>query len=78
MSIWGVSRVGGGTLKLCQNICLLNVHWYQKKTGILAIEPFKKVIFGNRIWGVLKELPQKVSEDEIAFAAQQLYTKIGF
>ena len=50
----------------------------KKKNGILAIEPFKKVIFGNRIWGVLKELPLKVSEDEIAFAAQQLYSKIGF
>ena len=29
-SIWGDPR-GGGTPKLCQNICLLNIYWYQKK-----------------------------------------------
>ena len=27
---------GGGTPKLCQNICLSNIYWYKKKTGTLA------------------------------------------
>ena len=51
---WGV-HLGGpwgvGIPKLCQNICLLNIYWYQKKVE-LYLEPFKKLIFGGSIWGV--------------------------
>ena len=28
--------LGGGTPKLCQNICLLNNCWYHKQTGTLS------------------------------------------
>ena len=41
---------GRGTPKLCQNNCLLNIYWYQKKVE-LYLEPFKKLIFGGSIWG---------------------------
>ena len=36
-------------LKLCQNIYLLNICWYQKLTS--KLEPFKNFIFGGLIWG---------------------------
>ena len=37
IDFWGVhlgGPRGGGTLKLCQNICLLNIFWYQKKVAL--------------------------------------------
>ena len=35
IDIWGV-HLGGGTPKLCQNICLLNIYCYQKETSTLG------------------------------------------
>ena len=43
-SIWGVSREMG-TLKLCQDICLLIIYWYHN-TGT-QVEMFKKLILGG-------------------------------
>ena len=43
------------------------------------LEPFKKLIFWVPIFrGVPIAVAQKISADQIAFAAQQLYTKIKF
>ena len=43
-STWG-GPWGDGTPKLCENNCLLNIYWYQKKVE-LWLEPFKKLILG--------------------------------
>ena len=50
-SIWGGPR-GGGTPKLCQNICLSNIYWYQKKTGTLAWAVQKFDFLGPHFGGV--------------------------
>ena len=49
-----------------------------KKNWRLSYRAVQKSHFWKPNFGVLKELYLKVSEDEIPFAAQQLYTKIGF
>ena len=38
----------------------------------------KNGFFGPHFEGVTGEVAQKISGEKIAFAAQQLYTKIGF
>ena len=48
----GGPRGGGGTPKLCQNICLLNICRYHKTLALL-VEPFKKWIFLGPFGGVL-------------------------
>ena len=37
--------------KPCQNICLLNVYFYQKKKLAPIVKLFKKLIWGESIWG---------------------------
>ena len=41
----------GGTPKLCQNICLLNIDWYPKKLAPY-INLIKKLMFGGPFGGV--------------------------
>ena len=41
---------GGGTVKLCQNICQQNMYCYQI-TLAPKVNPFKKLIFGGPSWG---------------------------
>ena len=66
----------GGIPKLCQSI---RQTFTDIKKLAPKLEPFKKLIFG---FPFLEEFPlkwpQKISADQIAFAAQQLYTKIKF
>ena len=121
-SIRGVPG-GGGTPWLCQNICLLNICWYQKKSRTLAWAIQKIDFWGVHLrrsrgrwhpqtmskylsveyrliskktstlaWAVQKidflgphfgGIPGGVAQKnfergKIAFAAQQLYTKIRF
>ena len=55
----------GDTSKLCQNICLENICWSQKKRKKLAfkLESFKKLIFGRSIWGFTSSwYPQAMSK----------------
>ena len=49
-----------------------------KKTGTLAWAVQKIDFLGPHLGGFPVELPQKISGEIIAFAAQQLYTKIRF
>ena len=47
--LWGGSE-GGGTLKLCRNICLLSICRYQKKKKLATyFEPNEKLIFDGSI-----------------------------
>ena len=68
-SIWGFPKEGGtpNYVKTMLNIC-----WYQNRLA-LYVQPFKKLIFwGPILEGFPEELPQKISGEKIAFAAQQL------
>ena len=65
IDFWGVHLGGSwgcGTPKLCQNICLLNICWYQSKLAP-KLESFKKLIFGGPFGGVPGEWhPQTMSK----------------
>ena len=49
-----------------------------KKSSTLARAVQKIDFLGSHFGGFPGELPQKISGEKIAFAAQQLYTKIRF
>ena len=49
-----------------------------KTTSTLASAVKKMVFLGPHFGGFPVELPQKISGEKIAFAAQQHYTKIRF
>ena len=44
--------LGVVTPKLFQNICLLHIYKYKKKTGTHSIKPFKKLIFVGHFGGL--------------------------
>ena len=75
VGFWGL--LGGGTPKLCQNICLLNAvpTDIKQKTGSLALT-IPKLLFRTPFWAFLRGWSQKILGDKIAFAAPQLYKKI--
>ena len=77
IDFWGVPEVWHP--QTMSNICLLNIYWYQKISSTLASLSCSNIwFFLAPFWGFPVELPQNISGDEIAFAAQQLYTKIRF
>ena len=49
-----------------------------KRSSTLALAVQKMDFLGTRFGGFSVELPQKISGEKIAFAAQQLYSKIRF
>ena len=69
--------LGGEISILCQTICGLYIYQYKQKLSPY-IEQLKKLVFRAPFWGGSGEKPQKISGDKIAFAAQQIYTKITY
>ena len=60
MSIWGEFLEGDGNPNLYQNICLVNIYRYKKKTGTLS-KSFQKLIFGRSPGGGTPKLCQNIS-----------------